>query len=150
MATAGPNLAECQGAGRRGPRGDGTRVYFYYRSGLIYRSWRPQGAAPDDARRHEQLVLPVQCRSLALQMAHDVPMAGHLGVTKTKDRVLQRYYWPGVFKDIADYCRSCEVCQRSQPRHAKKASSSGLSNKCSRKATSRNISVHQEKYTIII
>ena len=61
------------------------------------------------------LVLPVPCRSLVLRMAHDVPMAGHLGVTKTKD------YWPGVFKDIADYCRSCEVCQRSQPRHAKRA-----------------------------
>ena len=48
-------------------------------------------------------------------------MAGHLGITKTKDRVLQRYYWPGVFKDVADYCRSCEVCQRSQTRHPMKA-----------------------------
>ena len=32
----------------------------------------------------------------------------------TKDRVLQRYYWPEVFKDVADYCKSCEVCQRNQ------------------------------------
>ena len=116
-----PTLLKAKERAGEDPGGDGTRVYFYYRSGLIYRSWRPRGAAPDDARRHEQLVLPVQCRSLVLRMAHDVPMAGHLGVTKTKDRVLQRYYWPGVFKDIADYCRTCEVCQRSQPRHAKRA-----------------------------
>ena len=43
-------------------------------------------------------------------------MAGHLGITKTKDRILQRYYWPGIFKDIAQYCHTCEVCQRSTPR----------------------------------
>ena len=36
-----------------------------------------------------------------LGLAHEVPMVGHLGITKTKDRVLQRYYWPGVFSDIA-------------------------------------------------
>lgn len=56
-----------------------------------------------------------------MRLAHDVPTAGHLGVTKTKDRVLQRYYWPGIFKDIADYCRTCEVCQRSQPKRPAKA-----------------------------
>ncbi len=25
-------------------------------------------------------------------------MSGHLGTTKTRNRILQRYYWPGVFK----------------------------------------------------
>ena len=43
-------------------------------------------------------------------------MAGHLKITKTKDRTLQRYYWPGVFSDIAKYCHSCEVCQRDNSR----------------------------------
>ena len=40
---------------------------------------------------------------------------------KTKDRILRRYYWPGIFRDIADYCRTCKVCQRSQPRRPAKA-----------------------------
>lgn len=39
-------------------------------------------------------------------------MVGHLGITKTKDRVLQRNYWPGVFHDITQCCCSCEVYQR--------------------------------------
>ena len=37
----------------------------------------------------------------------DINWSGHLGIEKTKDRVLQNYYWPGVFKDATDYCRSC-------------------------------------------
>lgn len=45
-------------------------------------------------------------------LAHEVPMAGHLGITKTKDRVLQRCYWPGAFNNIAQYCCLYEVCQR--------------------------------------
>uniref|UniRef100_A0A1X7U6T0 Integrase zinc-binding domain-containing protein n=1 Tax=Amphimedon queenslandica TaxID=400682 RepID=A0A1X7U6T0_AMPQE len=62
----------------------------------------------------KQLVLPVECRAVVLKLAHEVPMAGHLGITKTKDRILQRYYWPGIFKDVAQYCKSCEICQRSR------------------------------------
>ena len=47
-------------------------------------------------------------------LAHDIPAAGHLGINKPKDRVLQRCYWPGVFQDVANHCRTCEVCQRAQ------------------------------------
>lgn len=32
--------------------------------------------------------------------------------TKTKDRILAKYYWSGVFQEVVQYCRSCEVCQR--------------------------------------
>ena len=98
-----------------------SRVCFYQRDGLIYRCWRPQGSQAGDVRQCEQLVLPRQCRQLVLHLAHNVHMAGHLGITKTKDRVLRRYYWPGIFRDIAEYCRACEVCQRSVPRRPARA-----------------------------
>ena len=88
------------------------RVGFYYYNGLLYRKWRPEGSTDGDVRTCKQLVLPQQCRQAVLQLAHDVPMAGHMGITRTKDRLLQRYYWPGVFTDVANYCRSCEVCQK--------------------------------------
>ena len=45
--------------------------------------------------------------------------AGHMGVNKTRSRVLYCYYWPGVFQDIARYCKTCEVCQRSSGRSHK-------------------------------
>ena len=98
-----------------------SRVQFFLKDGLLYRSWSPKGSQPGDIRSCEQLMLPQQCRELVMRLSHDVPMAGHLGITKMKDRILQRYYWPGIFKDVANYCRGCEVCQRSTPRKPAKA-----------------------------
>ena len=61
----------------------------------------------------EQLVLPKACRDPVLQMAHAIPMAGHLGRKKTTERVLQRFFWPGVSKDVAEYCKNCPSCQKA-------------------------------------
>lgn len=69
----------------------GERVYFYQQDGLLYRQWQPDGPA-GLAKGCEQLILPKECRLVVLCLAHDVPIAGHLGITKTKDRILQRYY----------------------------------------------------------
>ncbi len=96
------------------------RVYFDRQNGLIYRHWHPQRKKSDDVRAVEQLVLPTQCRPLVLRLAHDIPTAGHLGINKTQKQILQRYYWPGVFKDVTNYCRSCEIRQRSQGRRPAK------------------------------
>ena len=60
----------------------------------------------------EQLVLPTQCRAAILKLAHSIPMAGHLGKTKTASRILQRFYWPTLFEDVGTYCKSCTECQK--------------------------------------
>ena len=102
-----PSLQKIQELADHSEGAGDQRVYFYRKGGLVYRRWQPAGARMRDVRQCKQVVLPRQCQALVLRLAHDVPMAGHLGVTKTKDRVLQRYYWPGVFKDVASYCRTC-------------------------------------------
>ena len=66
-------------------------------------------------------MLPEKCRALVLRIAYDVPTGGHLGIMKTKDRILQCYYWPGAFQDITEYCKTCEVCQRSRGRRPTRA-----------------------------
>ena len=113
-----PTLEKACGLVIEGPAEE--RVYFYQQEGLLYRHWEPKGSA-GLAKACEQLVLPKQCRLVVLRLAHDVPMTGHLGITKTKDRILQRYYWPGIFSEVARYCKSCEVCQKSQPRRPARA-----------------------------
>ena len=72
-------------------------------------------------RSVEQLILPQPCWGVVLRLGHDIPMAGHLGIRKTRSCVLHRYYWPGIFKDVAAYCRTCEVCQRTQTRRPPRA-----------------------------
>ena len=69
----------------------------------------------------EQLVLPKQCYQGVLQLAHTIPLAGHLGKDKTAQRILQRFYWPTIYKDVADYCCNCEICQKSSCHHGQQA-----------------------------
>ena len=45
-----------------------------------------------------------------LNLAHN-EVAGHTGVRKTYDRVVRRFFWPKLRKDISSYVKSCHVCQ---------------------------------------
>eukprot|EP00731_Ephydatia_muelleri_P001017 Em0001g1017a len=60
----------------------------------------------------QSLVLPKEFRKLALNLAHSIPTAGHLGKKKTVDHILHRFYWPGVYRDVTSYCKSCAGCQK--------------------------------------
>ena len=61
------------------------------------------------------LVIRVK-QSCLLSIINNIPLVGHLGIIKTKDWILRRYYSSGMFKNIAEYCHTCAVCQRSVPR----------------------------------
>ena len=69
----------------------------------------------------EQSVLPERCHRGVLQLAHTIPLAGHLGKDKTVQRILHRFYWPSVYKDVAEYCRQCATYQKSSRNHAQRA-----------------------------
>ena len=91
---------------------DPTQPFFRV-NGLLYRRW--QSRAARDLGGDEgvsQLVLPQECIHRVLQLAHSVPMSGHLGKKKTTARVAQRFYWPTMHRDIAEYCRGCAACQK--------------------------------------
>ncbi|CAI5648105.1 unnamed protein product [Oreochromis niloticus] len=62
-----------------------------------------------------RLVVPKEYRSVILHLGHTVPWSGHLGQAKTYNRVAQRFYWPGLYKDVVDYCKTCHECQKVAP-----------------------------------
>ena len=41
-----------------------------------------------------------------LEMCHSEPTSGHFGVKKTFNRVRERFYWKGMFKDAEELVRS--------------------------------------------
>ena len=59
-----------------------------------------------------RIVVPSALRTKILQLAHDIPAAGHLGIRKTKARLDPHFYWPHMLKDVTHYCKSCDKCQR--------------------------------------
>lgn len=94
-----------------------TNNTYFQRDRLLYRKWIPPGRSES----MDQLVLPEQCRRTVIQVAHSIPIACHLGRDKTTRRVLQKFYWPTLFRDIAKFCQSCEACQKvsaTRPRPA--------------------------------
>lgn len=82
---------------------------YFRRDGLLYRRWIPP--KKDETMIIEQLVLPLQCRKTVLEPAHSTPLAGHMGKDKTANRILQRFYWPTLYKDVEELCRTCAICQ---------------------------------------
>ena len=68
----------------------------------------------DNSESVIQIVVPYKLRTELLKLAHDIASSGHLGVVKTKDRLLLAgFYWPSIGKDVAYYCKTCDVCQRT-------------------------------------
>ena len=86
---------------------------FFLRDGLLYRRWKPSKEEAEEV--NEQLVLPRQARKIVLELAYSIPMAGHLGKRKTLQQILQRFYWPSIFKDVDEFCRSSCECQKTSP-----------------------------------
>jgi hypothetical protein len=87
-------------------------VCFYKQDGVLMRKWRPHDApANDEWQVVHQIVVPKVYREQVISIAHDSPMAGHLGVRKTHDRIMNHFWWPTLRKDVSEYCRSCHTCQ---------------------------------------
>ena len=57
-----------------------------------------------------QLVIPTILRTEVLQELHAGVASGHLGEEKTMRRLKERFYWPGQWNDVRDWCRTCPTC----------------------------------------
>ena len=57
-----------------------------------------------------QLVVPTDERWGFIHRYHDSIFAGHLCVSRTVCRLLDRLYWPGLREDVRSYLASCSVC----------------------------------------
>ena len=83
---------------------------FFRKDGLIYRRWvnSSQGG-----QKVDQLVVPRLCRTALLTVAHAIPLAGHMGIEKSRERLLAHFFWPNIYEDVRNFCNSCPECQKS-------------------------------------
>ena len=75
-----------------------------WKDGLLFRAVTTHVLEPGLA-----LVLPKSFRGKVLLLAHD--KLGHMGARRVKELLKARFSWPGIGKDVIDYCRSCPSCQ---------------------------------------
>lgn len=52
-----------------------------------------------------------------LALYHDSYIGGHLGVQATYARLKRHFIWPGMFKAILDWIKSCDIYARCKHEH---------------------------------
>lgn len=67
----------------------------------------PSLTSPSDSWR---MVVPKNHRQEIIAGAHDPPTSGHTGVFKTFARIVEKYYWPKMRKDVANFVSKCRIC----------------------------------------
>ncbi|XP_078240664.1 uncharacterized protein LOC144586383 [Pogona vitticeps] len=88
-----------------------TPVRFLEKKGILDRETLRNISKGGDGIR-SQLVVPEKYRPMILQRGHSDMFAAHLGVNKTQQRITQNFYWPEIGKQIKEFCKQCDVCQR--------------------------------------
>ena len=96
-----------------------------------YSSWKvindhlwkffPSSTTIGDEKEDWKLVVPKDQRPDVFKECHDAPTSGHLGIYKTYHRLLQKYYWPKMRKDTANYVSHCKICQQAKSNTMKPA-----------------------------
>ena len=87
-------------------------VHFEKREGILYRVFsHPKVNGGNEIR---QVVVPGNLRNQVIELAHSSLMGGHMRIRKKSDRLLSNFYWPGLHDDVARFCKSCDICQKTE------------------------------------
>ena len=103
------NCFKMESSGEKKSIGSNT-IYFFEKDNILYRHFE------NDKESFDQIVVPIQLRPFVLTTAHDQLLAGHCGVRKTQQRILYKFFWPGLSSDVTKYVRTCDICQKTTPK----------------------------------
>uniref|UniRef100_A0AAQ4PM80 Gypsy retrotransposon integrase-like protein 1 n=1 Tax=Gasterosteus aculeatus aculeatus TaxID=481459 RepID=A0AAQ4PM80_GASAC len=104
-------LAKCFAAALAPESAKNKEIDYFMENDLLMRRWKSRVDLDNGRSNVSQIVVPTQYRQSVLSLAHEHLWSGHLGITKTYDRVLRQFFWPGLKRDVSLFCRTCHVCQ---------------------------------------
>ena len=82
------------------------RKQLLVKDGVMWRQFQSTDGTPEIL----QLVIPQCLREEVLQELHAGLVGGHLGEDKMMARLRERFYWPGQWADVRNFCRACTIC----------------------------------------
>jgi hypothetical protein len=89
-------------------RGDNVQNYSLSRGTLYCRASK---------RRGLKLVVPAAAVPMVFTYFLDFPLGGHLGVTKTINKIRSQFIWKGMDQEIRSRAHACHTCALSKPAH---------------------------------
>jgi Reverse transcriptase (RNA-dependent DNA polymerase)/RNase H-like domain found in reverse transcriptase/Integrase zinc binding domain/Chromo (CHRromatin Organisation MOdifier) domain/Retroviral aspartyl protease len=72
-------------------------------------------------RKDNRIVVPnsTELKMTIMKECHDSPVSGHVGHSRTQNLVERNFWWPGLYTDVLEYVRTCDLCQRNKPTNQK-------------------------------
>jgi hypothetical protein len=91
----------------------GKKAYhFFIRDGHIWKHPKKRNGVP------LRVVVKDEDQEELLAAFHDSPWAGHRGTWATFEKLKEKYWWLGLYKDVHWFVTTCESCQmHSMVRH---------------------------------
>ncbi len=66
-----------------------------------------------------KIVVPKALKHIIFRLHHDHPISGHRGVQLTTLNISRKYVWYKMQKEIRQYVKSCDICQKVNPSNQK-------------------------------
>src|SRR4051794_3086146 len=88
--------------------------YFTNISGILYHQ------SEINPETLQQVIKESELETI-LYNTHDSPLAGHLKIDATINRIQQKYFWYNMRQTVQKYVANCEVCQREGKRQKNEA-----------------------------
>ncbi len=83
--------------------------YQYSNDGLLFF---------EDSNGNSRLCVPEALRISVMDQAHNsLTESAHGGYYKCYNHLASTHYWPGMSRDLRRYVNTCDICQKSKPRH---------------------------------
>ncbi|VDI62015.1 Hypothetical predicted protein [Mytilus galloprovincialis] len=88
--------------------------FFLDDNGILKSQPKTEGA-------NTRLVVPASLRQTVMELCHELPSAGHQGVSRTMSKIKDKYHWYNMTKDINLFVLSCDTCNKNKKasRHSK-------------------------------
>lgn len=83
-------------------------------NGVVLRRW-------ESTRKNESsrwlICVPKSLQTKVIELSHNLPSSGHLGLIKTLERVRSRFYFPKMYTLIQLFTNACLVCHKKNKQH---------------------------------
>ena len=63
---------------------------------------------------YNQCIVPKELRKDLIYQVHNTVLSGHLGSKRTKQKLLQKYYWYNMKEDVNNYILGCDICESNK------------------------------------
>lgn len=78
--------------------------------GILHRVWESE----DGKHVRKLIVVPKSKIAAILEEFHNGPSGGHLGITKTLEKIKQRFYWVNCRQSVAEWIHNCDQCMAAK------------------------------------